>query len=240
MEGIVRARTRNLVLDYLRSEDFDRLEPSLQRETLGFRRRLQSANRRVETVFFPESGVASTVAMGGGERRQAEVAIIGREGFVGIPIILADDRSPHEIFMQAEGTGYSVPATTFRSALDASPSLRQVCLRYAHAYFIQCAATTVANTHAHIDHRLARWLLMTHDRLETAEMLLTHEFLSLMLGVRRAGVTTAIQEFERRGLISAARGSITLLDRDGLLEVANGFYGAAEAEFERLFPNDRH
>lgn len=142
--------------------------------------------------------------------------------------------------MQAAGTGFSVPAAAFRSALDTSPSLRQVCLRYAHAYFIQCAATTVANTHAHIDHRLARWLLMTHDRLETAEMLLTHEFLSLMLGVRRAGVTTALQEFERRGLISAARGTITILDRAGLLAVANRFYGAAEAEFERLFPKDRH
>lgn len=239
MEAVAQARQRNFILDYLSPEDFVSLEPWLQRETLGFRARLQSPNRRLERVYFIESGVASAVAIGG-ERRQAEVAIIGREGFVGLPIILADDRSPHEIFMQTEGTGYSIPAAAFRSALEASPSLRHVCLRYAHAYFIQCAASTVANTHAHVDHRLARWLVMSQDRLETAEMLLTHEFLSQMLGVRRAGVTTALQQFERRDLISASRGAITILDRDGLIEVANGYYGRAEAEFERLFPNARH
>jgi CRP-like cAMP-binding protein len=223
------------LLDHVSDKDFALLEPALEKVNLTFRKHLQSANRRIETVYFPESGLASVVAMGGGERKQAEVAIIGREGIVGIPIILSDDRSPHDVFMQAEGEGYSLPASVFREALDQSPSLLRMCLHFAHVYSIQKSFTALANARGNIEQRLGRWLLMAQDRLETNELVLTHEFLALMLGVRRAGVTIGLQHFESAGMLSTARGAVTILDRDGLLEATNGLYGVPEAAFERLF-----
>src|SRR5262249_34467429 len=103
------------------------------------------------------------------------------------------------------------------------------------AFGVQCNYTALANAHGTIEERCSRWLLMSHDRLETDKLLLTHDFLALMLGVRRAGVTIALGHLEGRGLISTARGAVTVVDRDGLEESANGLYGAPEAEFERLF-----
>jgi CRP-like cAMP-binding protein len=229
------ARRRNVVLDHLSDHDFALLEPSLTKVELPFRRRLQSANRRIDTVYFPESGLASVVAVAGGERKQSEVAIVGYEGLVGIPIILADDRSPQEIFMQVEGEGQSMPALAFREALDQSESLSRTCLHFAHVFAIQGAYTALANARGNIEQRLARWLLMAQDRLQRSELALTHDFLALMLGVRRPGVTVGLQHFATRGIISHARGSVTILDREGLIESANGLYGGPEAEFERLF-----
>jgi CRP-like cAMP-binding protein len=231
----VPARRRNAVLDHLSDQDFALLEPALEKVELNFRKCLQSANRRIPSVYFPESGLASVVAIGGGERKQSEVAIIGREGVVGIPIILADDRSPHDVFMQVEGEGHSVSAEVFREALDHSPSLLRVCLHFAHAYAIQGAYTALANARGSIEQRLARWLLMAQDRMGTNELTLTHEFLALMLGVRRAGVTVGLQHFESQAVISTTRGAILILDRDELVVVARGLYGGPEAEYERLF-----
>jgi CRP-like cAMP-binding protein len=228
-------RRRNAVLDHLSEKDFALLEPSLQKVELTFRKRLQSANRKIETVYFAESGLASVIAVGGGERKQAEAAVIGYEGVVGIPVILADDRSPHEIFMQVEGGGHSMPAAAFREALDQSPTLSRACLHFAHVFSIQAAYTALANARGSIEQRLARWLLMAQDRLGTNELLLTHDFLALMLGVRRAGVTVGLQHFEAKGVISHERGAITILDREALVENANGLYGGPEAEFQRLF-----
>ena len=119
--------------------------------------------------------------------------------------------------------------------MEQSATLQDVLLRYAHVFAVQSGYTALANAHGKLEERLARWLLMAQDRVGDDELLLTHEFLSLMLGVRRAGVTVALQRFERSGLIVANRGSVTIKDRDGLEENANGLYGAPEAEYERLF-----
>jgi CRP-like cAMP-binding protein len=119
--------------------------------------------------------------------------------------------------------------------MDQSIALLKCFLRYAHVFGVQSGYTALANARGNIEERLARWLLMTRDRVDDDEMLLTHEFVALMLGVRRAGVTTALQVFERRGLIETARGSVTIKDRDGLEESANGLYGPPEAELERMF-----
>ena len=119
--------------------------------------------------------------------------------------------------------------------MEQSPTLLQCFLRYAHVFAVQSGYTALANARGNIEERLARWLLMTRDRVDDDEMVLTHEFIALMLGVRRAGVTSALQAFESKALIETARSSITVKDRDGLEEHANGLYGAPEAEFERLF-----
>jgi CRP-like cAMP-binding protein len=108
-------------------------------------------------------------------------------------------------------------------------------LRYAQAFSVQLAQSALANAQGKLEERLARWLLMAHDRVNGDELELTHEFLALMLGVRRAGVTTALHQLEKRGLVSMARSSVVILDREGLQECSNGLYGTPEAEFERLF-----
>lgn len=235
MQAKAPVRRRNALLDHVSDKDFALLEPLLEPVELGFRKRLQTSNRNVDAVYFPESGLASVVAIGGGERKQAEVAIIGREGIIGIPTILGADRSPHDIFMQVEGAGLSVPAPAFRDVLDNSPSLLRTCLCFVHVYSIQAGYTALANARGRLEERLARWLLMAHDRIGAPELLLTHDFLALMLGVRRAGVSVGLQHFEDQGLVATARGAVTILDRDGLMESANGLYGGPEAEFERLF-----
>lgn len=116
-----------------------------------------------------------------------------------------------------------------------SPTIQNLFLKSAYLFMVQVAHTALANAHGQLEERLARWLLMACDRSDGDEMVLTHEFLALMLGVRRAGVTTALQHLTARGLIETARGSVTIRDREGLEESAAGLYGVPEAEFERLF-----
>ena len=127
-------------------------------------------------------------------------------------------------------------ASLLRGLMEKSPALAAGLMRYAHVFAVQAGHTALANAQGKIEERLARWLLMAHDRLDD-ELHLTHEFQSIMLGVRRAGVTTALHQLEKLALISTTRGCVTVLDRHGLEESANGLYGVPEAEFERLFPN---
>ena len=136
-------RRRNAVLDHVSDKDFAHLEPLLEHVDLPHRMHLQAANRRIERVYFIESGLASTVAIGGGERKQAEVAIIGHEGFVGIPLVLGDDRSPHEIFMQAEGEGHALPASAFSEIPQVAPAVSG-SYRYLRRY--SCRHLSLART----------------------------------------------------------------------------------------------
>jgi CRP-like cAMP-binding protein len=224
---------RNRILANLSAPDLGLMRRHLEPVSLDFRQRLESANRKIKNVYFAESGLMSVVAVGNGVR--AEIGVVGWEGMSGLAVVLGADRSPNETFMQAEGQAQSIAADDLREVMQQSPSLARCLLRYAHVFAIQSGHTALANARGKIEERLARWLLMAQDRLETDELVLTHEFLSLMLGVRRAGVTTALQQLESRGLVATARGSVSILDRDGLEEVTNGLYGVPEAEFERLF-----
>src|SRR5262245_43387180 len=225
---------RNRILGALSSSDLAILQPHLEPVPLEFRQRLQSSNRHVKDVYFLESGLGSVVAIGG-QRRQAEVAIIGREGMTGLPIVHGADRSPYDVFMQVEGNGQRISADNLRAGMDQSITLLRCFLRLAHVFAVQSGHTALANAQGNIEERLARWLLMAHDRIGCDTLLLTHEFLALMLGTRRAGVTTALGHFEHKGVVTTARGAVTVQDREGLEECANGLYGAPEAEFERLF-----
>ena len=198
---------------------------------------MQSANRRIKTVYFIESGLGSVVAVAGGERRQAEVAVIGREGMTGLPVVLGAERAPCDVFMQVAGNGQSIGADQLSGAMDQSATMTRCFMRFAHVFAVQASYTALANARGKIEERLARWLLMAQDRIGSDTLELTHEFLALMLGVRRAGVTVALQHFENKAILQTARGAVTIADRDGLEECANGLYGHPEAEFERLFPN---
>jgi len=225
----------NGILNAISNADLALLQPSLEKVPLKLGQSLQLSNRLIRKVYFPESGIASVVAAANGESRQAEVAFVGREGMTGLPVIHGTDRSPCDIFIQVEGNGHCIAAQNLRDALGQSISLLRCLLRYAHAFGIQINYTALANARGRIGERLARWLLMARDRLDSDEMILTHEFLALMLGVRRASVSEALQAFEKRGLVETARRSVTIMDREGLEECANGLYGPPEAEYERLF-----
>jgi CRP-like cAMP-binding protein len=184
--------------------------------------------------FAFTSSIASVVAHGA-HRGDVEVGLIGREGVSGLAVVMGTDRSPNDTYIQVAGSGRRMTVEALRQAMDESSTLRQVLLLYSHAFAIQTAQTALANGRNKLEERLARWLVMAHDRLDGDELHLTHEFLAVMLGVRRPGVTLALNLLEKAGLITVGRGAIIVNDRDGLVESANGAYGAAEAEMKRLF-----
>jgi CRP-like cAMP-binding protein len=229
-----REKLRNKILARLPPADFALLKPGLTLVDLPLRKLLEVRGRRIEHVYFPESGLASVVVTGAGHH-SLEVGMIGREGMTGLSVILMAERSPNETFMQSAGEGWRIGAEELLAAMDKSPSLRTVFMRHGHSVMTQMAFTALSNGSYKIDERLARWLLMAQDRSDGPVVYLTHEFLSVMLGVRRPGVTAALGDLERLGLISAQRGSVTVLNRAGLEDAANGGYGGPEAEYERLF-----
>jgi CRP-like cAMP-binding protein len=223
----------NKLLASLSTNDFDLLEPHLEPVTLGMRKSLEKPNKRIDAVYFPESGFASVVATQS-SGKQVEVGLIGREGMTGLPIVLGNHRSPHATYIQASGKGQCIPATKLRDATRSSISLRDSLLKYVQAFGVQTTHTAISNAQSRIDIRLARWLLMAQDRIGGDELPLTHEFLSLMLAVRRAGVTDALNALRKLGLIAYQRGQITVRNRKGLERMAGEAYGTPEAEYRRL------
>jgi CRP-like cAMP-binding protein len=146
----------------------------------------------------------------------------------GLALVMGHQRATHGTYVQVAGKAQRIKADKSREADERSSTLHRAMLRYAHAYLQQTTATALANGRSKIEERLARWLLMAHDRIDGDRLPLTHEFLSLMLGVRRSGVTTALQELEKKGLISGSRGAIVNLDRKGVEKQSNGTYVSSE------------
>lgn len=217
-----RAAISNHILTRLSQADFALLEPHLLAADLPLRRQLEARKRRVAHVYFLESGLASVVANG---EQAIEVGMIGREGMTGLSVVMNSSAPPlHETFMQIAGSGLRISADRLREAIGASAGLHNVLLRYAHTFLVQTTQTALANGRSKIEERLARWLLMSADRTGSNEVPLTHEFLATMLGVRRSGVTVALQGLEHSGLITHRRGVITILDREALQESSNGTY----------------
>src|SRR5215210_220933 len=232
MTQLHQAAVRNRLLSALNPDDLDLLQPYLEPIALDLRQWLIEAGEPIQHVTFPEHGIISILA--DTSEGRIEVGLIGPEGMAGLPVVLGIDRSPHGYLVQAAGEALRIPAQDLRTALRHSPSLHAGLLRYAHTLMVQTAETAYANAGFTIEARLARWILMTDDRLNRDELPLTHDFLSMMLGVRRPGVTIAVQTLEGNRLIRAKRGSITVLDRTGLEGVADSAYGASEAEYARV------
>ena len=156
-----------------------------------------------------EAGIASVVAVQPDET-PVEVGLIGREGMTGIAVVLGGDQSPHSTYIQVAGEGQRIAAKELRKAMDTSATMRRLFLKFVQVFMVQTAHTAIANARAHIDQRLARWILMAHDRTGNKTLPLTHEFLSLMLGVRRAGVTEALQSLKQQNLIDTGRNQIVV------------------------------
>jgi CRP-like cAMP-binding protein len=217
---------KNRILVGLSAADMALLKPDLEPVALALRQVLEAPNKPIKYSYFIEYGLASIIA--NNKNKRLEVGLIGCEGLTGLPIVLGNDRSPNEIFVQVAGNGMRIAADKLREAIVRSRSLELALLGFAHTFMNQTASTALSNGTATLEERLARWLLMANDRLRGNEVPLTHEFLSLMLGVRRAGVTVALHYLEKRGVIRLARKQIVITDRNGLKSAANGTYHQSE------------
>lgn len=224
---------KNRLLRILSPGDYDLIQPHLDFVSLEKGKTLIKPDTLITHVYFVESGLGSVIGITpGGEA--AEVGLFGIDGMGGLPVVLGADRSPQKIFMQIGGDGYRMPAEALRSAMAASPTLSAILARYAQFFMIQIAQTAVSNAVHTVEERLARWLLTAHDRMPDDNVPLTHDYLALMLAVRRPSVTTALHILESGGLIRSTRGNTHIRDRAGLEEMAGAAYGIPEAEYARL------
>ncbi len=223
----------NRLLALLSPADYALLQPHLEPVRLTYRRLLYQANKPIEFVYFVETGVGSLVST---MRNSAasEVGTMGNEGIVGLPVILGDKQAPTSVYIQVPGSGMRIKADLFWDALQQSASMRATMLHYAQAFFNQVAQSVACAHHHTLEQRCCRWLLMTYDRMDSDEFLLTQEFLAMMLGVRRAGVTVAANALKQAGLIRYQRGRITILDCPGLKKRSCECYEITKREFDRL------
>lgn len=204
------------------------------RVRMSFGDELTAADQPIEAAFFPQSGVASVVKPDGqGER--VEICLIGREGFSGAALVSGDGRWPYRTFVQTpELAAWRVEAGALEQCLEQSASLRRVLTRATYSLFIQVAEGLVSAAGQKLEARLARWLLMYRDRLESDRIEVTHDFMARMVASQRTGVTSALHAMEGAGLIRSTRGTTMIVDPAGLKALADGGYGIAEVEAARV------
>jgi CRP-like cAMP-binding protein len=224
---------RNLLLARLPNSEYERLTDRMRPVTLDFRQILYQTRAPIEYVYFLSRGAASAMTVM--ENGSAiEVATIGNEGVVGHSILFSCNESTNEIIMQVGGEGLRIDADVFRQEADHDGPLRRLMLSYNAAYSIQVSQSVGCNGLHNVQQRCCRWLLITLDRMESNVVPLTHEFLSIMLGVRRASVTDVLRPLHEQGLVNNSRGAITIVDRHGLEKLACECYRRVKDEFERI------
>lgn len=188
---------------------------------------------RIRHVYFPVDGFISQLVPVDG-RMNLEVELVGNEGMLGVAAVLGINIAPLQALVQGSGSCWRMSVGNFRREIEASRALRRELHRYIYVLMVQLSQSAACLSFHVLDARLARWLLMTHDRAPSDEFYLTHEFLAQMLGVRRVGVTTAAGLLQRRGLLSYNRGTITILDRTGLEAASCSCYQASRNAYERM------
>jgi CRP-like cAMP-binding protein len=225
-------RGKNQLLAALSKENFARLSPRLENVPIRIRQIVYEPEKPIEFVYFPLTAVFSqVVTMANGD--VIEAATVGREGMIGLPVLLAADRSPLSAFGQIEGEASRMRAGHLRREIRTGGSLTQTFLRYAGAHFVQVAQGGACNQLHSVRQRCARWLLLTRDRVDTDEFTLTHEFLCQMLAVRRATVSEIAAAFQHEGLIRYTRGRMMVLDRVGLEAASCECYRVIRREYEQ-------
>jgi CRP-like cAMP-binding protein len=225
----------NKLLLALTPEDLDRLHPHLELITLVQKQILSKPNAPIEHVHFVQDGMVSIVQVLE-DGVDAEVGVIGSEGFDGMPVLLGAETSPLEAMVQLPGFALRLPASALRDAVALSPALSELLLRYVQAFHIQVSMCAGCNLRHNLPERLARWLLIARDRAASDRLRLTHEFLSIMLGVRRPGITVALGALRAAKLIYNGHGHVTIIDRPGLEAACCECYGVVRNEYKRLLP----
>jgi CRP-like cAMP-binding protein len=230
---LVQSSVQNKLLRLLSPADFDLLRPGLEYVTFSLRDQIESPGEPIGAALFIEDGIASIVAKSpsGGD---IEIGLVGLDGMTGTSLVLGSTGAPLSIYIQLSGSGHRIAAGKLLIAMEQSRTLQRVFLLYVQTMIVQTATTALAHGQADARTRLARWLLMVHDRTSGHDLYLTHEFMAVMLGMRRPWVTETLHSLEGEGHIRATRGKVTIVDRAGLMAEANGFYGEAEREYENL------
>jgi CRP-like cAMP-binding protein len=224
----------NRLLDLLPLDEHDLVFASLVDLTLATKLRFARPGEPYTSVVFPATGVVS-VLVPMGEEPPVEAAVVGNEGMVGLPVMMGSGAGPHDVLVQVAGRGWSMPSALFLETLPSCPCLQDALKRYALALMNQMSRSSACNRMHGLNQRLARWLLLVHDRVPGDELGLTQEFLSQMLGVRRPTVSLAAQTLQHAGLISYRWGRISVLNRQGLEEAACGDYQQTLDEYEQAF-----
>ncbi len=224
--------SHNYLLKTLNRDDADWLRPHLKPIELKARDQLENPNKLVESVFFIEMGIAAVISISG--KFRIAIGLIGCEGASGLPLILGNTHSSHLTVKLSEGAALCLTANALRNAMERSPKLRRLFLRYVLAFNHQVAHTALSNAKSSVQQRVARWVLMTHDRVAKDDIPLTHELIASMIGIRRAGVSVVLAQLQNAGLIDIGRGHLHVLNRRGIRDIAGYFYGAPEKEFDRL------
>jgi len=229
----------NRLLAALSRDDAALISPYLEPVSFAVGDYITCAGAPIESLCFFEQGIAGVLDSLDNDRRYA-VGLLGTEGFVGWPLLMGDDRSPYDVTMRAEdGHALRIPADKLLAAVEQSVTLRMALLRFAHVFMLQMGRTIVSSLAHSIERRMARWILLYHDRVQADEICMTHEEFRLMLGVRRSSVTDALHRLEEEQAIRAVRAKVLVVDRAKLMALAGDTYGYSEREYARLFGESR-
>jgi CRP-like cAMP-binding protein len=224
-------RSGNYLLDALPDIEYSRLAPHLKPVTSNLGDVLHEGGDLIRHVYFPVKSTISVLTLLP-DNIGIEVNMTGREGMVGIPVVLGVETASRKAICQIPGRTLQLPVEVLRHELGMNGQLQKLLLRYVHVQMSQIAQSAACNRRHEIEHRLARWLLTSADHAERDELPLTHEFLSQMLGTRRSGVSIAANALQRLGLISYRRGAISVLDREGLEEYSCPCYGIVARDYQ--------
>lgn len=226
---------KNRLLAALPTTEMQRLLPMLEPVDLPLGRVLYESGMKLSHVYFPTTAIVSLLyVMDNGA--SAEIAVVGPEGLVGISLFMGGDTTPSRAIVQSAGYGFRLKADAIKEEFNRAGPVLQLLLRYTQALITQMAQTAVCNRHHSLDQQLCRWLLLSLDRLTGDEIVMTHELIANMLGVRREGVTEAALKLQAAGLISYARGHISVLNRPGLEQRTCECYAVVKKEYDRLLP----
>ena len=215
--------------------EWQRWQPQLEAVELPLGQVLYESGSTLGHVYFPTTAIVSLLyVMQNGA--SAEIAVVGREGIVGVALFMGGESTPSRAVVQSAGHGFRLNAKAVKREFEASPAVMHLLLRYTQALITQMAQTAVCNRHHSLDQQLCRWLLLSLDRLSGSELHMTQELIANMLGVRREGVTEAALKLQKAGLIQYSRGRILVLDRPGLEQRSCECYAVVKKEYDRLLP----
>jgi CRP-like cAMP-binding protein len=226
----------NRLLAALPDDEWQRWQPQLEWVSLPLGQVLYESGRAMDHAYFPTSAIVSLLyVLEGGS--SAEIAVVGREGVVGISLFMGGESTPSRAVVQSAGEGFRLRSGVLKTEFNRSGPVMHLLLRYTQALITQMAQTAVCNRHHSLEQQLCRWLLLSLDRLQGDELLMTQELIANMLGVRREGVTEAALKLQKRGLIRYTRGHIRVLDRGGLEQTTCECYDVVRKEYDRLLPD---
>jgi CRP-like cAMP-binding protein len=228
----------NRLLAALPDVELQRWLPQLELVDLPLGHVLYESGATLSHVYFPTTAIVSLLyVLENGA--SAEIAVVGKEGIVGISLFMGGESTPNRAVVQSAGKGFRLSADALKAEFNRAGAVLHLLLRYTQALITQMSQTAVCNRHHSLDQQLCRWLLLSLDRLTGDELVMTQELISNMLGVRREGVTEAAQQLQAAGLIRYARGRITVLDRDRLEQRSCECYAVVKKEYDRLLPDER-